>query len=126
MIEDLAPAINSYVFTNVLEDGPAAAREYDRLRSLAKRRRSLFLSVMLTCDIDVQVARIDNPDRVALHKGSDPEGYRGHRIATKLYQPPASEVVHLDTTEATPDLTAQRIHQALRDPGYAPPADPSR
>ena len=118
VIEDLAPPSNSYVFTNVLEDGPAAAREYDRLRSLAERRGSLFLSVMLTCDIDVQVGRIDNPDRVALRKGSDPEGYRGHRLATKLYQPPTSEVIHLDTTEVPAALNARRIYQALQHRGY--------
>lgn len=120
VIEDLAPPTNSYVFTNVLEDGPDAAREYNRLRSLAARPESLFLSVMLTCDIDVQVDRIDNPDRVALRKGSDPEGYRGHRLATKLYQPPASEVIHLDSTKATPTSNARQVYQALQDRGYTP------
>lgn len=126
VIEDVAPRSNSYVFTNVLEDGPAAEREYDRLRSLAQRRGSLFLSVMLTCDIDAEVDRIDNPDRVALRKGSDPEGYRGHRLTTRLYQPPAEEVIHLDTTEETAPSNAQRIHQVLRDRGYAPLAEPNR
>src|SRR5947208_796049 len=102
VIEDLAPSSNSYVFTNVLTEGPTAIAEYDRLRSIAHRRGSLFLSVMLTCDIEVQVGRIDNPDRVALRKGSDPEGYRWHRLNTNLYQPPRKEVIHLDTTEETP------------------------
>lgn len=124
VIEDLAPSSNSYVFTNVIEDGPDAEGEYQRLRSVARRRGSLFLSVMLTCDIDVQVARIDNPDRVALRKGSDPEGYRGHRLTTTLYQPPPGEVIHLDTTEATPDSNAQRIYQELRDRGLAPRTEP--
>lgn len=123
VIEDLAPPTNSYVFTNVLEDEPTAAEAYHRLRSVAHRRGSLFLSVMLTCDIDVQVGRIDNPDRVALRKGSDPEGYRGHRLTTKLYQPPASEVIYLDTTEATPASNAQRIYRTLQDRGYAPSTD---
>lgn len=125
VIEDLAPSSNSYVFTNVLEEGPAAAEEYDRIRSVAHRRGSLFLSVMLTCDIEVQVGRIDNPDRVALRKGSDPEGYRGHRLTTNLYQPPQGEVIHLDTTEATPASNAQRIYDALRDRGYATSTEPS-
>jgi hypothetical protein len=120
VIEDLAPSSNSYVFTNVLEDGPTAAEEYDRIRSVAHRRKSLFMSVMLTCDIEVQVCRIANPDRVALRKGSDPEGYRRHRLTTNLYQPPSDEVIHLDSTETTPAANAQRIYQALRDQGYAP------
>ena len=124
VIEDLAPSSNSYVFTNVLDEGPAGAKDYDRLRSVAHRRGSLFLSVMLTCDIEVQVGRIDNPDRVALRKGSDPEGYRGHRLTTNLYQPPPGEVIHLDTTETTPASNAQRIYEALIDRGYAPSDEP--
>lgn len=69
VIEDLAPPSNSYVFTDVIVDGPSAVQEYDRLRTTAHRCGSLFLSVMLTCDIDVQVGRIDNADRVALAAG---------------------------------------------------------
>lgn len=110
-IEDLAPPSNSYVFTNVIEEGPAAEGEYDRLRSLAHRRGSLFLSVMLTCDIDVQISRIDNPDRVALRKGSDPEAYRGGRLTTSLYQPPPAEVIHLATTSTPPADNAALIYQ---------------
>jgi len=112
-IEDLAPTSNSYVFTNVIEEGPDAAQEFDRVRSLAHRRQSLFLAVMLTCDIDAQVSRIDNPDRIALRKGSDPEGYRGHRLTTRLYQTSSSEVIHLDTTTTPPADNAERIHQEL-------------
>jgi hypothetical protein len=121
-IEDLAPASNSYVFTNVIVAGPTAADAYDRIRSLARRRGSLFLAVMLTCDIDEQVSRIDNPDRVALRKGSDPEGYRGHRLTTRLYEPPPEEVIHLDTTTVPAIENAERIHRTLRDRGFAPTA----
>ena len=84
-IEDLAPPTNNYVFTNVLVDGPTSAMELDLYRSLAQRRGLLFLAVMLTCDVDVQVSRIDNADRIALRKGSDPEGYRWHRENTVLF-----------------------------------------
>lgn len=118
-IEDLAPLSNSYVFTNVIEEGPTAADMYNRICSVAHRRRSLFLSVMLTCDIEAQVGRINNPDRVALRKGSDPEAYRGHRLNTSLYQPPPAEVIHLDTTSTPPADNAERIYQELRDRGFA-------
>lgn len=120
VIEDLAPPSNSYVFTDVLEDEPAAAQEYEQLRALAHRRGSLFLAVLLTCDVDVQVSRIDNPDRVALRKGSDPEGYRGHRMTARLFQPPPDEVLHLDSTTTSPADNAARIHQELTDRGFAP------
>lgn len=119
-IEDLAPKTNSYVFTNVLKDDPASAAHFDSVRSLAQRRGSLFLSVMLTCDIEVQVSRIANPDRIALRKGSDPEGYRWHRLNTKLFQPAPHEVVHLDTTETAPVTSAQAIYSTLIERGLKP------
>jgi adenylylsulfate kinase-like enzyme len=113
-IEDLAPPSTSYVFTNVIEDAPGAADGYDVVRALARRRRSRFLAVMLTCDLDVQVSRIANPDRVAARKGSDPEGYRGYTLAVDLFQPPADEVLHLDTTTTAPADNALRIMEELQ------------
>lgn len=113
VIEDLAPRTNSYVFTNCLEEGVWAATQYDRVRSLASRRGSLFLAVMLTCDIDEQVRRIDTPDRIALMKGSDPEGYRWHRQQVTLFKPSTDEVIQLDTTSTEPAQTAAAIHGEL-------------
>jgi hypothetical protein len=117
-IEELAPASNSYVFTNVIEDSPTAADEYAVYRSLAQRRGSVFLTVVLDCDIDEQVSRIDNPDRIALRKGSDPEGYRGHRLSTTLYAPPEEDVLRLDTTTTPPERNAATILEALRARGF--------
>lgn len=116
-IEELAPRSNNYVFTNVIEDDADARDEYEVVRSLARRRGSLFLPVMLTCDIDIQVSRIDNPDRVALRKGSDPEGYRGYTLATALYQPPPAEVIHIDTSVTPPDENARTILTELLNRG---------
>jgi shikimate kinase len=109
-IEDLAPRTNSYVFTNVIEDDKDGATQYEQLRSLALRRGSLFLSVMLDCDVEEQVRRIDNPDRVARMKGSDPEGYRWHRARTALYQPPPEDVLRLDTTTTAARRNAETIY----------------
>ena len=117
-IEELAPPSNSYVFTNVVEETSTAVDEYDVLRSLARRRGSLFLSVLLTCDLDIQVSRINNPDRVALRKGSDPEGYRAYTLATTLYQPPPAEVIHVDTSETPPAENARIILNELRRRGF--------
>lgn len=122
-IEDLAPRTNSYVFTNVLKDDPSSAEHFNSVRSLAHRRGSLFLSVMLTCDIEVQVSRIANPDRIALRKGSDPEGYRWHRHNTMLLEPAPDEVIHLDTTNTAPLPNAQRVHAELIKRGLRPVGD---
>lgn len=120
-IEDLAPKSNNYVFTNVLNDDEEDANHYDRIRSLAHRRGSLFLSVMVDCDIDEQIRRIDNPDRIARLKGSDPEGYRRHRQDTKLYQPPPGEVIHVDTTRVGARRNAETICETLVGRGLCRP-----
>jgi hypothetical protein len=112
-IEDLAPRSNSYVFTNVIQDDEAGANHYEKIRSLAQRRGSLFLSVMLDCDVEEQVRRIDTPDRIARLKGSDPEGYRRHRQETTLFQPPSDEVVHVDTTDIDARQNAEQIYATL-------------
>jgi hypothetical protein len=72
---------------------------------------------MLDCEVELQVSRIGNPDRVARLKGSDPEGYRRHRQETKLFQPPLEEVVHLDTTNTTPLHNAEAIYEVLLSRG---------
>jgi hypothetical protein len=112
-IEDLAPKSNSYVFTNMMKDDEDAAVQYESMRSLAQRRHSLFLSVMMNCDVDEQIQRIDTPDRVARLKGSDPEGYRYHRHHTELFQPPAEELLVVDSTTTDPSDNAQTIYEAL-------------
>jgi hypothetical protein len=121
-IEDLAPKSNSYVFTNVLMDDQDGMRQYDRIRSLAQRRSSLFLSVVLDCDVEEQIRRIDSPDRVARLKGSDAEGYRRHRNETKLLQPPAEELVNIGTTTIGPRRNAETIYQMLLSRGLRPPS----
>lgn len=115
-IEDLAPRSNSYVFTNVLTDDSESRATFDSVRDLADRRGSLFLSVLLTCDIEVQVGRIDNADRVALRKGSDPEGYRAWRPV--LLEPPNDQLLRLDTTATQAATNAQSILDVLISRGY--------
>ena len=119
VIEDLAPASNSYVFTNALEDDEPSAAHYDSIKSLAARRGSLFLAVQLDCDIDVQVGRIDNPDRIALRKGADPPGYRWHRENVRLFEPPREDRFEVDTTNASPMENAELIRAELVRRGFA-------
>ena len=113
-IEEIAPPSISYVFTNCLEDTPESRDQYERVKSIAARRGSKFLAVMLTCDIDEQVSRIDTPDRIARLKGSDPEGYRGYTLNTSLFTPSPTETLTLDTTSTSPDKTADAIVCELR------------
>lgn len=113
-IEEIAPASFSYVFTNCLEDTPYGRAQYERVRSMAARRGSRFLAVMLACDINEQVRRIDTPDRIARLKGSDPEGYRQYTLKTTLFTPSPGELLVLDTTATPPGATAESIVRELR------------
>ena len=118
VIEDLAPVSNSYVFTNDLTDDESSAEQYDSIKSLAVRRGSLFLAVQLDCDIDVQVGRIDNPDRIALRKGADPPGYRWHRKNVNRFEPPAEDRFDIDTTNTSPQENAELIRAELMRRGF--------
>jgi hypothetical protein len=121
VIEDLAPVSNSYVFTNAFEDEESSAEQYDSIKSLAACRGSLFLAVQLDCDIEVQVSRIDNTDRIALRKGADPPGYRWHRENIKLFQPPTEDRFDIDTTDTSPQENAELIRVELVRRGFAAP-----
>ena len=113
-IEEAAPASNSYVFTNVLENTAEGRSGYERIESIAQARGSVLLAVLLTCDIEEQVRRIDSPDRVARLKGSDPEGYRQYTLTTELFVPPPTELLILDTTTATAGETADAVVRKLQ------------
>ncbi len=122
-IEDLAPETNSYVLTTVLRaSDSSSADHYDRIRKLAQRRGSLFLAVELWCDADEIANRVDNPDRVQRLKGSDPEGYRRFREMVEMFDPPAEEAIHLDSTTAAPQANAEVIYQELVARGLSTPA----
>ena len=119
-LEDLAPKSNSYVFTNPLHDDVKSALQYERVRSLAHRRGSLFLAVTLSCDADAHALRIDTPDRVSRLKGSDPENYIRYRRAMKQFRPPEAEVLRLDTTTVSPADNAFCIYEDLVKRGLVP------
>lgn len=71
-------------------------------------RSSTFLAVMLTCDIEEQVRRIDSADRVARLKGSDPEGYRHYTLTTQLFVPPTTELLCSTQRQRCPALRRTR------------------
>ncbi len=112
-IEEISPPSISYVFTDCLVDTPESRGQYERVKSIAARRNSKFLAVMLTCDIDEQVSRIDTPDRISRLKGSDPEGYRRYTLNTRLFTPAPTETLTLDTTSTSPTATADAILRKL-------------
>ena len=113
-LEEIAPPSMSYVFTNVLyaESGDIAL--YERLKHVAGRRQSVFLPVLLTCERDVQLRRVAAAERVRRNKVSDPEALRREMETTRLYTPPDSTLLTLDTTELQPQQAAATIAETIR------------
>jgi len=63
----------------------------------------------------VQVGRIANPDRIALRKGADPEGYRRFTLEVPLHEP--EDAVRIDTTSTPPEEHAAGLLALLRSRG---------
>ena len=69
-------------------------------------------------NVGPDASRIANPDRVALRKESDPEGYRADTLVVDLFQPPVAEVFHIDTTSIAPADNARLILEELHRRGF--------
>jgi hypothetical protein len=112
-LEEIAPRSKSYVFTNNLADDPADIAIYDRLKRAAQMRGAVFLPVMLTCALDVQLRRVASEGRARRFKIADPEGVRRLMAATVLYVPDDDALLTLDTTTMAPARTAALITEAI-------------
>jgi hypothetical protein len=113
-LEEIAPLSMSYVFTNVLADEPEAIALYERIKRVALSRSSLFVPVMLTCALEVQLGRVGSDERVRRFKISDPEGVQRLMAAGPLYVPDDPALLTLDTTTSPPQYTASLIVEAIR------------
>ena len=102
-LEEIAPRSKSYVLTNNLDDDPQDIAIYHRLKRTAQVRGAVFLPVMLTCALDVQLRRVASEDRRRRFKIADPEGVRRLMAATALYVPDDAALLTLDTTTAAPE-----------------------
>jgi hypothetical protein len=107
-IEELSPADWTFVLTNVLVAGqPLDEAAAARVVELAARRGSPYVPVALTCDLDVLVQRVPNPERAGLRKWIDPDGVRALVETRELIVPDGS--LHLDTTTVSPTEAARQI-----------------
>jgi hypothetical protein len=109
-IEDLSPPDASFVFTNVLKAGdPGDEAVVERLARVAAARGSAFLPVRLSCDLEVLLTRVPDPDRRARHKWIDPDAVRAFIEATDLVDLSEHQPIDVDTTTDPPEQSAQRI-----------------
>lgn len=112
-LAELAPRTASYVLTNALEVTHVAWLE--RIEAIAAERGSVFVPVLLECELEEQLRRVATEDRVARLKLSDPDYARDFIAGTEFYRPSGPSSLVLDTTRLAPAESALRIaaHVAL-------------
>jgi chloramphenicol 3-O-phosphotransferase len=110
-IVDLSPPDWSFVVTNVVRDGddPIEIRTVTRVKQLADERGSRHLAVRVHCDRDVLLERVTAADRFTRHKWTDPAGVARYMDDNDIIDLSAYDTFDLDTTEATPEQSAEAI-----------------
>jgi shikimate kinase len=108
-IDEIAPREISYVLTNVLLDNEEDRAIYDRVTAIAARRGSVFLPVLLNCERDEQLRRVQSEERAALLKVADPQAVERLMESTQLLVPDDANLLRLDTTVLDPAEAAARI-----------------
>lgn len=114
---DIAPREASYVLTNALEVGHEAW--FERIEAVARARGSVFVPVLLECELEEQLRRVTYGDRVERLKLSDPEHAREFIAGTEFFRPTGPDALVVDTTHRSPDDTAELIDEHVtRIAGY--------
>ncbi|MEX2376030.1 MAG: hypothetical protein WD942_10675, partial [Dehalococcoidia bacterium] len=110
VIEELAPAQLSFVFTNWLRgDDESERATMDDLVRLAELRSSLFVPVVLSCRTDELVQRVAMEDRRARLKLVDPARAAYLNDEVPPFRPEHPNTLLLDVTELTPEAAAGAI-----------------
>jgi hypothetical protein len=118
MIEEVVPRSVSYVLTNALEEEPEAYVLYERVKRIAASRGSLFLPVVLTCNLEEQLRRVPNVSRTQRMKIDDYERARDYIESTMFFTPVEEDLLTIDTTSLEPCRAAELIIAELleKDP----------
>lgn len=106
-LAEIAPRDASYVLTNALEVTHLAWLE--RIEAIAAARGSVFVPVLLECDLEEQLRRVATEDRVVRLKLSDPEVARAFIAGSEFYRPTGPTALVLDTTHRSPEESAWLI-----------------
>jgi len=115
MIEHVVPRSTSYVLTNALENAPEDHDLYEQIKGIATRRGSVFLPVILTCEIEEELRRVSDPSRTQRLKIDDPVRARAYIEATTFYFRRDGDPLTIDTTSNDPGVTAELILAKLSD-----------
>jgi hypothetical protein len=113
VIEEVAPRSVSYVLTNALEDDSESQALYERVKGIAASRGSLFLPVVLTCELEEELRRVPDPDRTQRLKTDDRERARQYIESTTFFVPREENLLTIDTTSSEPTRVAELILSEL-------------
>lgn len=104
---EIAPRDASYVLTNALE-----VTHLDwlrRIEGIAEARGSVFVPVLLECELEEQLRRVASEDRVVRLKLSDPVAARAFIEGSEFYRPTGANSLVIDTTHRSPDESARLV-----------------
>ncbi|WP_240232386.1 hypothetical protein [Devosia lacusdianchii] len=109
-IEELTPLEASFVLTNcLLESDPGDRAVYDKVETVATRRGSILVPVVLRASDAAHAARIPSPERAERLKQTDAEGALLKRRSHELLRIDHPNRLDLDTTDLPPSEAARLI-----------------
>jgi hypothetical protein len=109
VIEEVAPRSMSYILTNALENDAESHALYERVKGIAASRGSIFLPVILTCELEEELRRIPDPARTQRLKTDDRERARHYIASTTFFVPREADLFTIDTTLTEPHDVAELI-----------------
>ena len=108
-IETLSPPEWSFAFTNYLIDRQRSRDTLAGLAELARKRRSIFVPVQLTCDPAEIRRRAANTDRRERGKWTNPEAVERQAVTVPVLMPDHPNLLKLDTTSTPATESAAAI-----------------
>lgn len=118
---NVAPRNLSFVFTNYMRArDPYDLMVFDQLVAAAEIRGSVFVPVLLTCEIEEMLRRVSGEDRRARFKLVDPEQARRWYDEVPAFETAHPNVMRLDVTDLPPNGAARTIVDWARRRQAAP------
>ena len=109
MIEEVPPRSVSYVLTNALEQEPEAYVLCQRVERITASRGSLFLPVVLMCDLEEQLRRIPGSSRTQRLKIDNVERARAYIETTTFFTSGEEDLLTIDTATMSLERAADSI-----------------
>ena len=110
VVEDFCSRTDSFVFTNVLEEGDAAAEAlFRRIERLASTRGAGFFPVWLTCKAERLRERKDSADRRERLKDTDVSNVTRYIEKFAVLRLTHPNALDLDTSEEAAESLARRV-----------------